>query len=361
MRRRLDIRFPPVLLLSVTDACNYQCKGCYAAGHEKGHQMDVAPFERLIREAAAYGTNYFVLLGGEPFLWRHLLPVLRSHPDVWFQIYTNGSKIDREMAAELRKAANVQVMISLEGLHEHTDARRGPGAYDNCLQAMENLRLERVPFGVGVTVYRSNLAEVISDAFVEEMLGRGCLFIWYFWYMPYGDLPEFDEVLTPEDRAILRQGIVRIRNTYPVIAADQIADCTSVGGCTARAGLALHITASGMVEPCAQMHFADASIEEASIEEVLRRSEFLRRIRSPADDTGRACYLQDCCTELLEIIRDTSASDNTSGRDTKSLAEMASRTPAPVFSASDAEDAYAPLIEFFFEMIRSKRTGRKEG
>jgi MoaA/NifB/PqqE/SkfB family radical SAM enzyme len=260
MRRRLDFQFPPVLLLSVTDACNYQCKGCYAVGHEKGHEMDVALVERLVREAAAHGTNYFVLLGGEPFLWPHLLPVLQSHPEAWFQIYTNGSKIDRGTAAELRKKANVQVMISLEGLRGHTDARRGPGAYDNCLMAMDNLRLERVPFGVGVTCYRSNLAEVVSDAFVEEMLSRGCLFIWYFWYMPYGYLPEFEEVLTSEDRAVLRDGIIRIRNSYPVIAADQIADCGAVGGCTARAGLALHVTASGLVEPCAQMHFSDASV-----------------------------------------------------------------------------------------------------
>jgi len=352
IRGRAQVQFPPVLLLSLTDTCNYRCKGCYAAGHEKGHQMDPALVDRLIREAEAHGTNYFVILGGEPFLWPHLILMLRNHPEAWFQVYTNGSLIDRQTAVDLRKVANVQVMISLEGLRDQTDARREAGAFDNCIRAMAHLRAERLPFGVGITCYRSNVREVVSEEFVREMISRGCLFLWYFYYMPYGDLPEFDEVLTPEDRAHLYREVVHIRSAYPVIAADQIADCTPVGGCAARAGLALHIAAAGLVEPCAQMHFSDCSIHGKSILEVLKESEFLRRIRSPAAEPSRACFLQDCCSELQQIVRLSGARDNTGGRDTQSLAEMASRVgDGESVVAGDLDDPYAPLTKFFFEML----------
>jgi len=353
IRSRSDVPFPPLLLISVTDACNYRCKGCYAAGHEKGHQMDRALVDRLINEAVGYGTNHFVILGGEPFMWPHLLDTLRSHPDCWFQIYTNGSKIDREVARELRRAGNAQIMISLEGLRENTDSRRGEGAYENCIQAMENLRAERMPFGAGITCYKSNLDEVTSDAFVKEMVHQGCLFLWYFWYMPYGDLPNFGEVLTREDRQRLSREILRIRNSYPVISADQIADCVPIGGCSARSGLTLHITTSGLVEACAQMHFSDSTVEEKSIAEILRDSDFLRRVRTHAPDPQSACYLQDRCSELQEIVRLSNAWDNTSGRDTECLASMANDEDS--FDENHtASDAYEPLIRFFFRMLTER-------
>ncbi|MFP6887990.1 MAG: radical SAM protein, partial [Opitutales bacterium] len=85
--------FPPFLYISVLNSCNLQCQGCWVDVKSKQHRLDVAAMDKLINEAKAAGNSFFGIVGGEPFMHKELLEILGNHPDVYFQVFTNGQLI----------------------------------------------------------------------------------------------------------------------------------------------------------------------------------------------------------------------------------------------------------------------------
>ena len=63
-------------------------------------------FDRVLGEAQDIGINFFIILGGEPFVYPELLPIIKKHNKSCFQIYTNGSFIDKDMARRLVELGN---------------------------------------------------------------------------------------------------------------------------------------------------------------------------------------------------------------------------------------------------------------
>ena len=81
--------------------------------------------ERVITEAEELGIWFFVIIGGEPFMWPPLLDVIGRHRSSVFQVFTNGTLIDDATADRIVALGNVAPAISIEGGRERTDARRG--------------------------------------------------------------------------------------------------------------------------------------------------------------------------------------------------------------------------------------------
>ncbi len=94
--------FPPFLYVSVINTCNLRCQGCWVDVAGKQTKIDLPAMNRLIGEAKEMGNSFFGILGGEPFLHKELLDILAAHPDVYFQVFTNGHFITDEVAKRLR-------------------------------------------------------------------------------------------------------------------------------------------------------------------------------------------------------------------------------------------------------------------
>ncbi len=93
---------PPLLLvISPTMRCNLRCAGCYAGMYSKRDELPVEVFDRVLNEAREMGVYFMVISGGEPFGYAPLLDICGKHRDVTFQVYTNGTLIDRELAAKI--------------------------------------------------------------------------------------------------------------------------------------------------------------------------------------------------------------------------------------------------------------------
>ena len=154
--------------------------------------MDYATVDRIVKEKQNYGTPIFtVISGGEPLLWKSdgkdLLDLGRENPDNYFMFYTNGTLIDKKMAARLAEVGNLTPAISVEGFAEETDERRGKGVFKKILEAMANLREVGVPFGISVTATRHNVEKIVSDEFVDFFYDQqGAIYGWIFQYMPIG-------------------------------------------------------------------------------------------------------------------------------------------------------------------------------
>ena len=270
---------PNLVVISPTMRCNLDCVGCYAGNYTKADDLDLEIMDRVITEAKELGIRFFVITGGEPFVYRPLLGMFEKHSDVSFQVYTNGTLIDEMLAERLVELGNVAPAISIEGFRKETDARRGDGTYDRVLRAMDNLREKGAVFAFSATASRLNIGTITSDEFADLMIEKGAAYGYYFSYVPIGKSPDLTYMPTAQERNRLRQGVSRIRTEKPILVADFWNDGYLTGGCQAAGRKYVHINNHGDVEPCVFCHFATDNVKDASLLDALR-SPFFESIRA---------------------------------------------------------------------------------
>lgn len=291
-----------VPLISPTMRCNLRCSGCYAQNYKKEKDLDFKILDRIITEAKETGTTgLFTFLGGEPFIRDDLFEIYKKHSDAYFQVYTNGTLINEEIAQKLAEVGNVFLELSVEGFEKETDARRGKGTFKKVIKAMDILREKKIPFGYSVCVTRNNVEAVASDEFVDLMIKKGALIGWYFLYMPVCGDKSTELMPTPKQRYYLKTRSDHIRSTKPLFVIDFWNDAPCVGGCIA-AKWYCHITNLGDVEPCIFTHFTQANIKTTSLNEAVE-CQFFKEIRARQPYSSN--FLMPCMLiDMPEVIRE---------------------------------------------------------
>jgi MoaA/NifB/PqqE/SkfB family radical SAM enzyme len=253
---------PPFLIvISPTMRCNLRCLGCYAGDYPRGD--DPLPFEvldRIVTEGKEMGVYFYTISGGEPFMRPDLLDLYDKHQDCTFLIYTNGTRIDDKTVERLQQCGNAAPGISVEGWEEQTDFRRGKGVYRKLMATMDALREAGVFFGFSATATRLNAEVYYDEAFYDFMAEQGCLFGWFFIFVPVGQDSRAELMVTPEQRDRLRQTVSRMREQKPIFVADFWNDGCLTGGCMSGGTLYMHVNYRGDLEPCVFMHFAEENI-----------------------------------------------------------------------------------------------------
>ena len=302
--RARGLHVPAVVLFSPTMRCNLRCTGCYAASYSTRDDLELEVIDRVLKEMQELGIFWATILGGEPFLRQDMWGIYKKHSDIFFQIYTNGTLVNKETSKRLAEIGNIVVILSLEGFEQETDARRGKGIFRKVMEAMDNLREAGVPFGYSVMATRHNVDTLISDEFYDMLINKGCLIGWQFLYIPAGPNPDVSLMPTPEQRELLRvKGPRHIRSKKPILSIDFWNDAPHMGGCIAGGQHFLHINSHGDVEPCIFVHMATDNIHNKSLSEVLD-SAFFRafRARQPyGKNLLRPCTMLDHPEVLREI------------------------------------------------------------
>lgn len=330
---------PTTVLVSPSMRCNLACEGCYASEYSPDSDMDPTILQRIVDEGNAMGVYLFTLLGGEPFLYRGLLDFARKNRDSFFQVFTNGTMLTGPIIEEMATIGNIAPMLSIDGPREMTDWRRGPGAYERVMAAMDGLGEAGVPFGYSATVTSRNYADLTSDEFVDPLIDKGAMLAWHFLYMPIGRDPNVDLMPTPSQREEFREGILRIRDTKPLFAVDFWGDAPWVGGCIAGRHY-VHITSEGWVEPCIFTHFATDNIKDTSLVEAFN-SPYFREIRARQpynENLLMPCMWIDNPSQSREIMAATGARPTHDGADSM-LVDL--REELDVYAA-EAAQVFAP-------------------
>jgi hypothetical protein len=159
---------PQAYLISPTMRCNLHCKGCYAANYSQEDELELEVIDRVLTEGKELGMYWVTILGGEPFIRQDMWEMYKRHNDVFFQVFTNGTLIDKDVARKLAEVGNVLVVFSIEGFEEETDARRGKGVFKKIMQGMDNLRQAGVAFGFSAMATRHNVDLIIGDEGTDE-------------------------------------------------------------------------------------------------------------------------------------------------------------------------------------------------
>lgn len=295
---------PYFFVLSPTMHCNLRCYGCYAFKYSRD-ALSFAEVDRILRQAKEMGIYFVTISGGEPFVRKDLLRIFACHHDMFFQVYTNGTLINADVARQLTRLGNVALAISVEGFEEHTDERRGEGTYRRVMQSMAQLRRQGVLFGFSSVPTQRNHEVLCSDEFIDAMVASGCYFGWFFQYIPVGKDPDLSLMMTPRQRHQFRQDLARVRSKKPIFLADFWNDGLYVDGCMAGGQTYFHINNEGYVEPCVFIHMAVDNIKEKSLGEVLN-SEFFKYIRKQhpvTDNHLRPCMIIDEPKVLRDVYQ----------------------------------------------------------
>lgn len=334
---------PYLLVISPTERCNLHCSGCWAASYPKDSDMPFDLLDRIVTEAKEMGMYFFTITGGEPFIRQDLYDLYAKHSDAYFQVYTNGTLIDENVAKRLAELGNVAPAISIEGFEEQTDSRRGKGTFQKLMRAMDALHEQKVPFGFSCMVNRKNLDVAASDEFIDMLIDKGCLIGWYFIYVPVGLNPDPSQMLTPEERELHRERVMKIRSTKPIFVADFWNDGWLVKGCMAGGRVYAHINNNADVEPCAFVHFAASNVKEQSLQEALNCAFFKSIIKHfPWTDN----HLKPCLfLDNPQVLRDTVAEGN--AHPTHEGAESLITDLAPVLDrySEEMEQLTGPMWE----------------
>jgi len=350
MRRRArGEHFPAFTFISVTNRCNLRCRGCWATGSARPRDMDAATLAAIIAGAKARGATFFGILGGEPLLYPGLLDVFAAHRDGYFLLFTNGILLDDAAARRLRALGNVSPLVSIEGRAEESDRRRGGvNVYARSMAGLECCRRHRLVTGVATSVCKSNIEDLASEKFVNELARRGVHYLWYYIYRPSGPDPAYELALSGEEVRRLRQFIVDVRRRAPLMIVDAYWDHDGKALCPAAVGIAHHIAPSGLIEPCPPIQFAGDEVRaDSDLHALYTRSRFLARFRDTACAATRGCILMEKPAALERLVREENAVDS-SGRGT-GLAELAARAPCP---SHDVPGAPIPETSWFYRFAK---------
>ena len=342
-REKYKCNIPWIILFDPTSACNLKCKGCWSAEYGHSFQLSLDEMRSIVSQGKEMGTHFYMLTGGEPLIRKNDIVTLASeNKECTFLIYTNATLIDKKLCDDIKSCGNITLALSIEGSKENNDFRRGEGAYETTIKAMELLKQNKILFGISVCYTSKNVESVTSDEFLTEMIEKGVKYALYFNYMPVGHNAQKELIPTPMQREYMYMWLKKTRNGKtgkPVFVMDFQDDGEYVGGCIAGGRNYFHINSNGDIEPCVFVHYSDSNIREVSLLESLQRPLFqaYRKGQPFNDNHLMPCPMLENPDILRRIIKETGAksSDHLINEDVDALCDR----------CVDFSKAWAPVAE----------------
>ena len=319
--------FPPFLYLSIINSCNLRCQGCWVDVEADRTQIDLDTLNRTILDAKKHGNCFFGILGGEPFMHPEVMQLLREHPDCYFQIFTNGQFITDKIAGELADIGNATPLISIEGREITSDERRGKKeVFNRTMRGLDASLRAGLLTGVATSVCQTNIDELLTESWLDELIARGVHYAWYHTYRPVGPKMNPSLALRPDQLVRTRKFVVEMRAKKPIAIIDAYYDGQGKALCPMSTGISHHVNPAGDIEPCPILQFATENIRDSrGVFATIRDSAFLKDFRELSARHTRGCVVLERPDLVKEIVTRHGARDTTL-RGT-AMAELEAMTP----------------------------------
>jgi MoaA/NifB/PqqE/SkfB family radical SAM enzyme len=147
---------PVHVVWEITLACNLKCQHCGSrAGRPRADELTTAEALDLVDQLAALGTREMTLIGGEAYLRRDWIDIVRRCRDHGMRtaIQTGArnltdARLDQAVAAGLQGLG-----VSIDGLPELHDRVRGvPGSYDQAISALRRAKARGLDVSVNTQI-----------------------------------------------------------------------------------------------------------------------------------------------------------------------------------------------------------------
>ncbi|QGZ50290.1 radical SAM protein [Streptomyces sp. QHH-9511] len=154
----------------LTLACNLKCRHCGSrAGAKRPDEMTTQECLDVVRQLHELGTREVTLIGGEAYLRRDWVEIVRAISDAGMQctLQTGAWHLTDTRIAQAAEAGLVACGVSVDGLaplHDHLRGR--PGSFDAAIDALARLRAQ----GIRTSANTQITAAVIPQ--LRDLLGE---------------------------------------------------------------------------------------------------------------------------------------------------------------------------------------------
>ncbi len=303
------LQVPPLMIVSITNRCNLQCRGCYAhAIHPENEDSEISDTRllELGNEADNLGISIILIAGGEPLLRPVFFYLAKQHPNILFLVFTNGLLINETNIGYFKTMPNLIPVLSLEGQQAETDFRRGSGVFDLVKQKMGLLKQKGIFFGTSLTITNQNYDLITTTGFQKDLNQTGSQVSFFVEYVPIKPGTE-DLVLTPDQKQDLPVRMKQLREQVAGLFVCLPGDEDMYGGCLAAGRGFIHVNPKGHLEPCPFAPFSDTDLAAMSLKQALG-SDFLRIIRENANrlkESEGGCTLWENREWVLEQMQES--------------------------------------------------------
>lgn len=257
---------------AITYICNMKCQHCFANSLKKtGEQqfMLAEHYKYIAEEAMRLGCTYFGFQGGELFLRKDYLDIIKAvYPRKnRIAVTTNGSYINENIIRQLKSIGVDIVNFSLDSgfAHEHDKFRGVEGSFQKAMEAIKIAKKHKIRIAINATVHHDNLH---AEGFCKliEFANENNILLNTLFAAPSGQWQNNRDALLNEEDVVYYN---KLRERYPYLVRD--IDSGFYGtGCPAVKEV-LYITPYGNVLGCPFIHLSLGNIFCESLETIRKR------------------------------------------------------------------------------------------
>ena len=163
--------YPFDVMWELTSACNLRCRHCYLQSRNNAYCAENDLNDEEMLEVAKILADYFqinhvTLTGGEPFLRKNIIEIIKILKEVNTSIYiqTNGTLLNDEKIKELANLLNPNmdiIQVSLDGLYsESHNSIRGKDIYSDVISVIQKMIKSGIFVSVNCTMTKINYNEI---------------------------------------------------------------------------------------------------------------------------------------------------------------------------------------------------------
>ena len=146
--------------IHITDQCNLDCKYCYAKNH-LGDPLLLKEIIKLIHDCKKLKVHEIQLVGGEPFLYKHIKVLIEyaSKLNLIIRIFTNATQINNGWIKYLKKFKNIILVVkfdSIKGYRKHL----GKNIYQKTIKIIKSLTDNGIKTNTFISVTKNNFSDV---------------------------------------------------------------------------------------------------------------------------------------------------------------------------------------------------------
>ncbi len=299
-----------LLFWESTIRCNLSCAHCrrMEADEAAGSDLTTAQAMQLIEQLAQVGRTQdfmpiLVFSGGEPLCRGDVFELIEGAAarGLTCALATNGTLMDKPLAARIKAAGAHRVSVSLDGATSdiHNKLRKLEGSFEAAVNGIACLRECGLPFQINMTVTRHNVHQL--DAVFVLARELGAVAVHLFMLVPVGCGESFaeEEMLSADEYEQLlkrvaekeRAAEIEIKVTCGphyerIIRQEKPQPKRMSKGCLAGSGV-LFVGHSGDVFPCGYLPICCGNILQTPLAKIWADSPDLARMRDTQQLKGK--------------------------------------------------------------------------
>lgn len=169
--------FPLRVMFELTYQCNFSCPHCYVpqSYKDKKGELNTRQVFSILDQLKAIGCFYLGFTGGEPFMRKDIIQILRYAKKCGFEliIYSNGSLINKKIVDQLKKLQLNKIDITIPAMSQENFERISgvQGSRNKVFKAIDMLGESKIALGFKTCVLKENQDEIKDIQEFADSLG----------------------------------------------------------------------------------------------------------------------------------------------------------------------------------------------